>query len=115
MGLYFTSFNFIKRYMSHDPEGTWREKMKIMFAGGAAGLMSWIIGYPIDFLKTKFQSQDLDDRKYKGMKDCFERVYRKYGKKVFTRGLLTVCLRSVPVNAVSFLVEDEIGVLLDKK
>lgn len=101
--------------MSHDREGGWHEKGKIMLAGGAAGLISWVVGYPIDFIKTKLQSQDLDNPKFKGISDCFWRVYKKYGPKIFTRGLVTVCLRSIPVNAVGFLADDEIGVLLDRK
>ena len=77
-----------------------------MGAGGVAGLLSWVIGYPVDFIKTKIQSQDLDNRKYKGMSDCFIRHYKKYGMAGFTRGLFTVCLRAFPVNTVGFLVED---------
>ena len=115
MGLFFTSFVSIKRLMSHDREGGWLEKTKIMLAGGTAGLISWIVTYPIDFVKTKLQSQDLDHKKYRGMLNCFQRVYKKYGLIVFTRGLTTVCLRSIPVNAVAFLAEDEMGVLLNRK
>lgn len=86
-----------------------------MLAGGTAGLISWVVTYPIDFVKTKLQSQDLDHKKYRGMLNCFQRAYKKYGLIVFTRGLVTVCLRSIPVNAVGFLAEDEMGVLLNRK
>ncbi len=106
MGIYFTCFESIKSHMSYDREGSHAEKLKIMAAGGLAGLTSWVIGYPIDFLKTKLQSQDLDDKKYSGMVDCFKRTYKKYGAHIFTRGLVTVCLRSFPVNAVGFLMEN---------
>lgn len=80
-----------------------------------AGLASWFIGYPIDFIKTKIQSQDLDNKQYKGMVDCFWKSYKQHGASGFTRGLATVCLRSIPVNGVSFLVEDEIGSLMGRK
>ena len=86
-----------------------------MMAGGIAGLSSWVIGYPIDFMKTKIQSQDLDDKKYKGIWDCFIRHYRKRGMKAFTRGLWTVCLRAFPVNTVGFLVEDEVAHAMGRK
>ena len=62
--------------MSHDPEGSWTEKLKIMMAGGVAGLSSWVIGYPIDYLKTKIQSQDLDNKQYRGIWNCFWKHYR---------------------------------------
>ena len=86
-----------------------------MSAGGIAGFSSWFIGYPIDFLKTKIQTQDLDNKVYKGMLDCFRQNVQRYGWKCLTRGLVTVCLRAFPVNAVAFYVEDEVGYLLDRK
>ena len=86
-----------------------------MASGGMAGLISWVIGYPVDFLKTKIQSQDLDNRKFKNAKDCFIRNYRRYGAKGFTRGLFTVSLRSFPVNAVGFIVEEKVAGLLGRK
>jgi hypothetical protein len=48
--------------MEHDRKGSWREKIKLMLAGGVAGLGSWIFTYPLDFIKTKIQSQDLDNK-----------------------------------------------------
>ena len=105
MGIYFTSYHLIKHHMNTNNESSQALKhFKVMLAGGLAGLTSWVIGYPIDFLKTKIQSQDLDEKKYKSSWDCFMRNYRKYGFRVFTRGLFTVSLRAVPVNAVGFMV-----------
>lgn len=80
-----------------------------MLSGGLAGLSSWVIGYPIDYIKTKIQSQDLDEKKYKNAWDCFMKNYRKHGLKRFTRGLVTVSLRAFPVNAVGFTVEEKIA------
>jgi hypothetical protein len=77
-----------------------------MFAGALAGLGSWIFPYPIDFVKTKMQSENLDGRKYKNSWHCFISNYRESGWRGFTRGLWTVCLRSIPVNSMAFLVEE---------
>ena len=86
-----------------------------MMGGGVAGISSWFVGYPIDFLKTKIQSQDLDNKVYRGMLDCFRKNVEKYGYRCLTRGLVTVCIRAFPVNAVAFYVEDEVGFLLGRK
>jgi hypothetical protein len=86
-----------------------------MFAGSTAGLMSWMIGYPIDFVKTKIQSQDLDNKIYKGIVDCLKTNIKEHGKRIILRGLTTVCIRSIPVNSVAFLVEEEMGILLKRK
>ena len=34
-------------------------------SGGLAGSLSWLMTYPIDYLKTIIQSDDLSNRKYK--------------------------------------------------
>ena len=70
MSIYFTTFELIKKYMNHDTNGGLVEKMKIMFAGATAGLFSWIIPYPIDFVKTKMQSQNLDNKIYRSSWHC---------------------------------------------
>ncbi len=101
--------------MDHDSKGGVVEKMKIMFAGAVAGLVSWIIPYPIDFVKTKMQSQDLDKRTYKNSWDCFTTNYKEHGWRGFTRGLWTVCLRSIPVNSMAFLIEEETAILLGRQ
>lgn len=106
MGIYFTCFELTRRHMEHDREGSWKEKFKIMTAGSIAGLASWILTYPIDFVKTKLQSQDLDRKTYRGTWHCFTSNLKEHGPRIFTRGLSTACLRSIPVNAVGFLVED---------
>lgn len=103
MGIYFTCFETLKKRMSHDPHGSWSEKLKVMMAGGAAGLASWVFLYPLDFVKTKLQSQDIENRVYRGSWHCFRTNLKEHGWKVFTRGLVTVSLRSFPVNAMGFL------------
>lgn len=75
-----------------------------MSAGSIAGLFSWVFGYPIDFIKTKIQSQDLDNKIYKGIIDCLKTNIKEHGKHILLRGLSTVCIRSIPVNSVGFLV-----------
>ena len=86
-----------------------------MMAGGIAGLSSWVIGYPIDYLKTKIQSQDLDNKEYRGMLNCFWKHFRQHGMGGFTKGLWTVCLRAFPVNTVGFLAEDEVAYLMGRR
>jgi solute carrier family 25 carnitine/acylcarnitine transporter 20/29 len=106
MSIYFTPFEIIKKHMEHNPNGGLTDKLKIMFAGAVAGLGSWIFPYPIDFVKTKMQSENLDGRMYKNSWHCFISNYRETGWRGFTRGLWTVCLRSIPVNSMAFLVEE---------
>lgn len=45
--------------------------------GGLAGTMSWLTTYPLDYVKTLIQSDNLDARKYKSAYDCAKQRYRQ--------------------------------------
>ncbi len=71
--------------------------------GGLAGTMSWLTTYPLDYVKTLIQSDNLDARKYKSAYDCAKQRYRQQGWKTFYRGLGITLLRSFPVNGAGFV------------
>ena len=73
------------------------------FAGGIAGSASWFFSYPVDYIKTKMQSQNLYDLKYRNSMDCAKQMYKKEGIRTFFKGLGITLLRSFPVNGVAFL------------
>lgn len=74
-----------------------------LVAGGLAGLSYWSFVYPIDYIKTLVQTDDLANRKYSGMIDCFNKK-KADGYKSFFRGFSVCLARSVPVNAGGFFV-----------
>ena len=73
-----------------------------LLAGGMAGSYSWLWIYPIDYVKTVMQFQDLGNLRYKNMWECYSHQYRIYGFRSFIKGLGITMLRSFPVNAVAF-------------
>jgi len=44
--------------------------MASFLAGGLAGANSWLFTYPIDYIKTLMQSQNLENIKYKTSMKC---------------------------------------------
>jgi len=46
------------------------------FAGGIAGSASWLLTYPVDYIKTIMQSQNLTALKYKNSIDCAKQMYK---------------------------------------
>lgn len=40
-------------------------------AGGIGGTMYWVFNYPVDYVKTLMQSDNLSNLKYKSTLDCF--------------------------------------------
>jgi solute carrier family 25 (mitochondrial carnitine/acylcarnitine transporter), member 20/29 len=67
-----------------------------------AGCNSWLFTYPVDYVKTKMQSQNMSDIKFKSSWDCAVESYRLEGYKTFFKGLGITLLRSFPVNGVAF-------------
>ncbi len=61
----------------------------ILIAGGVAGCLSWLVTYPIDVIKTRFQA----DSSYTNYRDCLSKTYRSEGFMGFWRGLAPTLLR----------------------
>lgn len=74
----------------------------MMMAGGLAGVMSWIVTFPIDVVKTRLQSDVAG--KYTGAVDCMIKTYKAEGHAAFSRGLVSTVIRAFPTNAATFTV-----------
>lgn len=80
----------------------------ILCAGSLAGAGAWTVVYPMDVIKTHMQiaghnTVSPSPSSRDGVLQTVQLLYRKYGLRVFTRGLGTAVARAVPVNAVVFL------------
>ena len=55
---YFFSYEYLKRYLASldNQESTIRSKLSFSLAGGLAGVSTWALIYPADFLKTRLQT-----------------------------------------------------------
>lgn len=72
-------------------------------AGALAGATGWIVIFPIDTMKTRIQTRQAGTPAYK-MADCARDMWREQANgRAFTRGLGVCLVRSIPVNAVTFL------------
>ena len=76
----------------------------ICFAGGLGGIAAWVVSYPPDVIKSRYQVDGMTGGRlrYKSATDCFVQSSRE-GWRVFTIGLLPTVLRAFPVNAVTFV------------
>ena len=73
-----------------------------LLAGGIAGSYSWLWVYPIDYVKTVMQFQDLGNLRYKNMWECTQHQCQIDGFRTFIKGLGITVLRSFPIHAVAF-------------
>lgn len=90
--IYFSSFEALTR---ED-----KSMMKVFTAGGTAGMLSWIVLYPIDVVKSRIQG-DITG-KYSGIWDCFMKSIRQDGWRCMARGLGAVTLRAFVSNGACF-------------
>jgi solute carrier family 25 carnitine/acylcarnitine transporter 20/29 len=77
----------------------------ICMAGGVGGIMAWVVSYPADVVKSRYQIDGMKTGvlRYKSSTDCF-RQSSKEGWRVFLIGLTPTVVRAFPVNAVTFVI-----------
>ena len=77
---------------------------KLMIAGGIAGVLSWIISFPLDVIKSRMQADNLKRIQYKSMSDCYRQITSTNGRQVLLRGINPALLRAFPSNGALFTV-----------
>lgn len=77
--------------------------LSILAGGSFCGSIGWALSFPTDSLKSIAQTDDFANPKYKNYRDMVGTVLREKGPGQLYRGLGVCMLRSVPVNAVTFL------------
>ncbi|XP_064623859.1 solute carrier family 25 member 45-like isoform X2 [Lineus longissimus] len=105
-GVYMISYEWLHDRIS---EQAWADERGVaagLIAGGIAGVIIWGCGIPVDYVKSRLQSDT--SKKYKGTVDCVVKSYKSGGIRTFFKGGAVVCLRAFPVNAVTFFVYREI-------
>ena len=85
-GVYFASYEWMTRTMSKD--GT-LSSAQLLFAGGSAGMLSWLFNYPTDIVKSRFQA----DSSYKSYMHCIKQTYAERGYRAFFVGLNSALIR----------------------
>ena len=69
-----------------------------MLAGGLAGMLTWTICYPADFLKTRMQTMKLGESQPSLLRLCRD-IYIERGFLSMYRGMHVQLMRAFPVNA----------------
>jgi len=104
VGLYFLTYEAVlRRLLKPGQERSELGAAKLMGAGALAGYAFWIVGFPLDLLKTKIQTDNLSNPTYKSIIQCAKRTHEQGGIAGFYRGMLPCILRAGPVNAGCFL------------
>lgn len=97
---YFLTYEILTRRNDDLPVSTF----SMLMGGGLAGVVSWIIVYPVDVIKSRFQIDGLTSTKYSSSYDCLVKSVKGEGISCLFRGLTPTIIRAFPVNAVTFTV-----------
>jgi len=76
---------------------------KLCLAGALAGYF-WLVGFPIDLIKSKIQTDSFINPRYKSIWGCVVQTKKEGGMSGFYKGLTPCIVRTGPVNAGSFIV-----------
>lgn len=95
--VYFASYHYLCEKTNAVSDGN-VSISKLLFCGGWAGILCWIVTYPTDVLKTRQQMDGMGTTKYKSIIDLTVRSVRQEGYSVLFRGLNATLLRAFPTN-----------------
>ena len=102
---YFASYEAALRAMT--PKGKEPSSWAILAAGSLSGILVWGPVYPIDVVKTRIQA--CKKRYAMSSMQCAQRILKSEGMHGFFRGFMPTMARAVPVNAITFLVFEQVN------
>jgi len=102
-GVYFWAYEYGKRHVFIQEGQKRASKFGMFMAGGMAGVLGWLVSYPLDVIKSRIQMDSLKKPRYKGIIDCAKKSYKESGWRVFFKGLGATLARGFIVNGTTFL------------
>jgi len=86
--------------------------VRLVVAGGLAGIFGWVFSYPMDYVKTQLQAEPYNQpSKFRfnsvlfdgGFLDCWRRTVSTEGHAALWRGFVPCAVRAFPANGAGFL------------
>lgn len=106
---FFTSYEVYKGWFcdpSVSPTDSLQSMSLVMFAGGLAGITSWMVSLPSDVVKSRLQAAHKEDALWRARFPTLlvlGTLLRQEGVLALYKGLVPVLLRAFPANAACFL------------
>jgi len=81
-----------------------------ILAGSAAGVLGTVVGYPLDTIKARLQTQSI----YRNAVDCFRQMLKNEGFFAFYRGMLAPIIGLTVLNSICFGVFGHFKLMFEK-
>jgi len=107
--VYFGSYEYCKRKLE---KSYGNQHFVPLLAGGAAGVLSWVVSYPQDVIKTKLQCDSELVKRYPqnkflrdgGIISCAKDVWKHGGLLGFTKGFSACALKALIAEGATFFI-----------
>ncbi len=108
---YFGTFEGILRMFGYGTDNvpspghkhTAASPLLVGMAGGCAGVANWLVIFPVDTIKSRMQTDDLYNPKYRSALHCYRvTVASDGGHRALWRGLTPCLMRAFLANALAF-------------
>jgi len=94
-GVYFSSYELLVSLQKDN--SAW-----VFCAGGFSGMLSWVVTYPQDVIKSRIQADKIGQgAKYKSYMHCLNHSIQTEGTGMLFRGISSTLIRAFPVNAIT--------------
>jgi len=98
-GMYFMTYEGLMAYLQQGKSRSESSLFSVMFAGGMAGIFSWLVALPQDILKSRLQTAPAGTYP-RGVRDVLPELLRTEGVTALYRGAGPVfCLAFLPIGA----------------
>ncbi|KAJ2511330.1 hypothetical protein GGI11_005146 [Coemansia sp. RSA 2049] len=105
--IYFAAYETIKETLRQITGSETTGPMTHMLAGGSCGVLSWLLIFPVDLIKSSIQSQALQPKEaviFNGPWHCMRSTYAKLGICGLYRGVSVSLIRAFPIHGLNFVV-----------
>ncbi|KAJ2222491.1 hypothetical protein H4R99_007781 [Coemansia sp. RSA 1722] len=105
--IYFAAYETVKETLRRLTGSDTTGPLTHMLAGGTCGVVSWLLIFPVDLVKSTMQSQVLkpkDAQEFKGAWQCATKIHSKLGLSGFYRGISVSLIRAFPIHGLNFVV-----------
>ncbi|KAJ2546716.1 hypothetical protein EV175_005497 [Coemansia sp. RSA 1933] len=105
--IYFAAYETTKETLRRVTGSETTGPMTHMLAGGTCGVVSWLLIFPVDLIKSSIQSQALQPKgtlAFNGPWHCARSTYSKLGITGLYRGISVSLIRAFPIHGLNFVV-----------
>ncbi|KAJ2161318.1 hypothetical protein GGF46_001579 [Coemansia sp. RSA 552] len=105
--IYFAAYETAKETLRRLTGSSSTGPLTHMLAGGTCGVLSWLLIFPVDLVKSTMQAQALRPKATQAFSSswhCLRDIHARLGVSGLYRGVSVSLIRAFPIHALNFLV-----------